>query len=211
MHLRFDIDRAEFALRSEVANKITDARPLSQEWIGEFEDPLEIQVPGGKPQLAVEHRDPVAHIIKGDAQFGLALADLVEQPGVVYRNDRLSSKILQQCDLLLGKRADFVTEYRDEADQCAFLPERHPQHRARDAGVRHHPYGGGMVIPGLVPDIGDLDNGLAGDEPPQPRTGERRPPRLLQQFRHFWRNPAHGTQVKRFAVVGSDEAAIAAA
>src|SRR5215471_7022902 len=69
-HLRFDIDRAVFAMRSEIADKIADARPLGEKRIGQFQDPLEIQVPRGEPQFAVEHRDPVAHIIKGHAQLG---------------------------------------------------------------------------------------------------------------------------------------------
>ena len=82
-------------MRREVADKIADARPLSQQRIGKFENLLEIQVPRGEPQLAVEHRNAIAHIVKGDAQLSLALPDLVQQPGIVHRDHRLRRKALQ--------------------------------------------------------------------------------------------------------------------
>src|SRR5262249_11476005 len=76
--LHFDIDRAVFATSDEVADKIADTRALGQQRIGQIENSLEIQVPRSEPQLAIKHRDTITHIVKRDAQFGLALADLVQ-------------------------------------------------------------------------------------------------------------------------------------
>ena len=45
--------------------------------------------------LAVEHRDPVAHIVEGNPQLGLAPANLVQQTRVVHRNHRLRGEVLQ--------------------------------------------------------------------------------------------------------------------
>src|SRR5262249_58918730 len=81
--LGFDIDYTEFAMRGEVANKLCDWWSLGQQRIGDFEDPLEIQVPGGEPLVAVKHRDTVAHIVEGHAQLGLPLSDLVQEPRIV--------------------------------------------------------------------------------------------------------------------------------
>ena len=90
-----DIDRAELAASDEVADIVGIARPLRQQRVGQVKHLLEIAVPRGEPQLGVEHRDAVAHIVEGDPQFGLTLADLVQQPGIVHRDDRLCREILE--------------------------------------------------------------------------------------------------------------------
>jgi len=64
---------------------------------------LEIAVPGGKPQLLVEHRHTISHIVEGNAQLGLGLADLVEQPRIFHGNDGLRSAVLHQCNLFISK------------------------------------------------------------------------------------------------------------
>src|SRR6185436_12553665 len=69
-------------------------RPLADERVRQIEDVLEIVVPCREPQVRVEHRDAVAHVVEGDAQFHLALPDLVQQPRVVHRDYRLCSKVL---------------------------------------------------------------------------------------------------------------------
>jgi hypothetical protein len=46
--------------------------------VGQVEDLLEIAVPGGEPQVRIEHGDAVAHVVEGDAQLGLALADFAQ-------------------------------------------------------------------------------------------------------------------------------------
>jgi len=80
---------------------LRQGRPLRHELVRQIEDLLEVHVPRHKPQLAVEHRDPVAHIVEGDAQLGLALADFVEQPSIVHRDDCLSREAFEQRNLLV--------------------------------------------------------------------------------------------------------------
>ena len=56
----------------------------------------------------VEHGHAVAHVLEGDAEFLLALADFVQQPSVLHGDNRLSGEVLQQRDFLIGERADFL-------------------------------------------------------------------------------------------------------
>ena len=42
--------------------------------VGHIEDVLELAVPRDQTQRFVEHRDAVAHVLEGDAEFVLALA-----------------------------------------------------------------------------------------------------------------------------------------
>ena len=107
-HLRFDIDRAELAALGEMADKLGGGRPLGEKFVGQVEQLLEIAVPRGQPQFGIEHRDAVAHVVEGDAQLGLALADLAEQPRILHRDDRLRREILQQRDLLVGEGPDLL-------------------------------------------------------------------------------------------------------
>jgi hypothetical protein len=83
--------------------------------------------------VAVEHRHPVAHIVEGDAQLGLALADLVEQPGIVHRDHRLRRKILQQRNLLVGKRPHLATADHERSDWSAILDQGDPYEAADPA------------------------------------------------------------------------------
>ena len=76
--LRFDVVAAVFAAPGEKPYVVGIRKTFRQEGLGQIEDPLKIQVPCGKPQLRVEHCDPVAHIVERDTQLGLALADLVQ-------------------------------------------------------------------------------------------------------------------------------------
>ena len=86
-----------------------------------IEQVLEIAVPGGEALLAIEHRDPVAHIVEGDAQLGLALADLVQQPSIVHRDHGLCGKLLQQRDLFLGERPVLLSKDHEIADHPRVL------------------------------------------------------------------------------------------
>ena len=73
----------------EIAEILGKARPPREEGVRQLEHLLEIAVPRGKPRLGVEHDDTIAHVVEGDAQFGLAVAQLVEQPRVLDRDHRL--------------------------------------------------------------------------------------------------------------------------
>ncbi len=96
---RFEIGRAELATLGEIAEIFSKARPPGEERIGQVEQLLEIAVPGGQTQLGVEHRDAVTHVVEGDAQLGLALADLGDQPRVLDRDDGLVGESTYQLDL----------------------------------------------------------------------------------------------------------------
>ncbi len=121
---RRDALGAEFAALGEEVDVVGIARPLRQQRVGQIEDPLEIQVPRRKVLLAVEHRHTVAHIVERDAQLGLALADLLQQPSIVHRDDRLRGEILQQRDLFIGKLPDLAATGADKAEQRLFLAQR---------------------------------------------------------------------------------------
>jgi hypothetical protein len=126
-HFGFDIDRAVLAMRREVANVVAEARPLSQQSVGQIEKLLEIAVPRREPLLGVEHRNPVAHIVKGDAQLGLPLADLAEQPRILDRDHRLVGKGAHQLDLPLGERLHPLPREIDRAEHDALAQQRHPE------------------------------------------------------------------------------------
>src|SRR6516225_4018558 len=87
--LCFKFGRTELASCGENTDILGIARSLCQKCVGEVDNPLEIEIPRGEPQLAVEHRYTVAHVVERDAQFGLALADLVKEPCIVHRDDCL--------------------------------------------------------------------------------------------------------------------------
>ena len=86
--LRFEIGRVLAAV-SEIAEILGIARPPREEGVRQIEHLLEIAVPRGKARRGVEHDDAVAHIVKGDAQLGLAIAQLVEQSRILDRDHRL--------------------------------------------------------------------------------------------------------------------------
>ena len=76
-------------------------------------------------QIGVEHRDAVAHVVEGDAQLGLALADFVEEPRIVHRDDRLRREVFEQRDLLFGKRPHLAARAGDHAEQRVVAAQRH--------------------------------------------------------------------------------------
>ena len=74
-----------------------------------------------------EHRHPVAHIVEGNAQLGLALADLVQEPGIVHRNDRLRREAFERRDLLVGERPRIATIEAKSTQQRVVLTQCDPQ------------------------------------------------------------------------------------
>src|SRR5262249_43220405 len=50
---------------------------------------------------------------------------LGDQPGVLHRNDCLRREVLHQCDLFVGKWANFSTENREVTDENAVLAQRY--------------------------------------------------------------------------------------
>ena len=67
------------------------------------------------------------------AQIIGALAKLVEQAGVLNRDNRLSGEVLDQLDLLVGEWADLLAVDKDCADQLIVLKHRHADEGSRTA------------------------------------------------------------------------------
>src|SRR5215467_3025246 len=67
--LRFEIGRVVLPAIGEVMEIFGIAQTLGEEGIRQIEHLLEIVVPSGEMQFAVEHRDAVAHIVEGHAQL----------------------------------------------------------------------------------------------------------------------------------------------
>ena len=103
--LRFEIGRVLAAV-SEIAEILGIARPLGEEGVRQIKHLLEIAVPRGKARRGIEHDDAVPHIVEGDAQLGLTLAELVEEARIFDRDHRLVSEGGGQLDLLLRKSFD---------------------------------------------------------------------------------------------------------
>src|SRR5215813_1704505 len=80
----------------------------------------------------VEHRREVTRRGVDDLQYLSGrrllierLAGLVNQPRVLHRDDRLRREALHQCNLFVGKWANFGTENREVTDENAVLAQRY--------------------------------------------------------------------------------------
>ena len=85
-------------------------------------------------QHRVEHRREIAGRGVDDLQYlggrGLLLqrlARLGDQPRVLHRDDRLRGEVLQQRDLLVGKRPHLPAVDDDRAEQACVLAQRNDQ------------------------------------------------------------------------------------
>jgi hypothetical protein len=67
-------------------------------------------------------------LLKGFAEVIGTLPQFLEQPCVLDSDDRLVGEILDQLDLLVGERPDFLAVNDNRADQLVFLEHRHEQH-----------------------------------------------------------------------------------
>ncbi len=76
--LSLGIDLPELAALRQIADIVGIGPRLGEERIRQVEDLDEIAVPGRQPQLLVESDDTIGHIVEGDPQFRLALADFVQ-------------------------------------------------------------------------------------------------------------------------------------
>ena len=88
-----------------------------------------------------------------------------QEPRILHRDDRLRRDVLEECDLLLGKRADLAAVSRDSAEQRSVFTEGHKKcgpKALRGSGLRSWE---AAWIVGQFAHIGDLDDGLAADQP----------------------------------------------
>jgi hypothetical protein len=123
-NLGLRVGLTELAALDEIADVGVEIGTLRQDLVGKLKQFLEIAVPGGKVQCFVKHRHPVDHVVKGDPQFLLTLADLVHQPCIFHRDHRLRRKVLQERDLLVGKWPHFVAERGNGAEQNVVFAQR---------------------------------------------------------------------------------------
>ena len=154
---------AILATFGEIADVVGEGPPLGEDSIGHVEDFLELAVPRHQARRFVEHGDAIAHVLEGDAQFLLALADFVEQPRVLHRDHRLGGEVLQQRDLLVGEwRAPPGDRLTNDPDDCSSLTQRHAKRCARAAEIRPSAATPGMpfAISVRTPQIDDLDDAL---------------------------------------------------
>jgi hypothetical protein len=161
--LFLDVAGTEFAAFSQDVQIFGIGFALPQQLVGQLEQLLEVLVPRGETQLLVEHDDPIAHVVEGDAQFGLALADLVEQSGIVDRYDRLRGEVFEQRDLLLGVGPDLLSIASNHAQEDAILAERNNQIGAHAASLRDQP--SDLVHPFSHALIGPLANVVTVNQP----------------------------------------------
>src|SRR4029077_17548227 len=117
------------------ANIVGGVRTLRQKCVGQVEQFLEVTVPGRQPQIFVEHSDAIGHVVEGRPQLGLTLANLVEQPRVLHRDNCLGCEVLQQRDLPFGERSHFLTVDVERAEQNAVLSQRYPKQSPSAAQV----------------------------------------------------------------------------
>ena len=150
--LRFEIGRVLAAV-GKITEIVGKARPPREEGVGQFEHLLEIAVPRGKPRFGVKHDDAVAHIVEGDAQLGLALAQLVEQPRILDRDHRLIGEAGGQLDLLVREGLDARADKPKYADQCLLAQQRNAEQRAVADDLLSFPIGVFRVLQ----HIGDVD------------------------------------------------------
>ena len=101
----FEVGRVLAAL-GEIMEILDIARPLGEEGLRQIKDLLEIAVPRGKSRRSVEHDHPVSHVVEGDAQLRLAVAQFLEQPGILDRDHRLVGEGGDQIDLLVREGSD---------------------------------------------------------------------------------------------------------
>src|SRR6516165_7700988 len=162
-------------------------------------------------QDRVKHRRQVARRGIDDTQHlssrGLLLqrlAGFADQPRVLHCDDRLRRKVLQQCDLLLGKGADFTAVNSQYAEQHFVATERNVQHasEATDLGglaeLRRTPKGI------QFPNIGSVDQSLTATDSPRSGICWRAKGAKLLVPSDKARVAMHRGDVKEVAVIGEN-------
>ena len=138
--------RAEFATLGEIADIFRIGSRLGEERIRQIQNLLEIAVPRRQPQLLVEHRHAIAHILEGDPQFGLTLRQFV---GALF-------------DQPLQPRRRFGAL----GEQCIALDRMLAEHLDRPAHCGHF-VGASGIDDQIAPAAGDHCHAAA--EPSEPR------------------------------------------
>jgi len=68
-----------------------------------------------------------------------ALTQFTEQPRILHRDDGLRRKVLQQRDLLVGKRPHLLAVDKDATEEHIVFTQRHRNSAPDAAGVNYFP------------------------------------------------------------------------
>src|SRR5690349_1350349 len=89
---------------------------------------------GGQHGRKIERRiDRLAHLAEGlelldrAGEFGRALTQLLEQSGILNRDDGLPCKVTNQLNLLVRERPHFFAKNTNRANWLALFKQRHTQ------------------------------------------------------------------------------------
>jgi hypothetical protein len=66
-------------------------------------------------------------------------AQFAQEPRIFHCDDRLRREVLQQCDLLVGERADFLTIGADSTNQTTILAQRDGDICSRSPQLNEYP------------------------------------------------------------------------
>src|SRR5438270_8939669 len=110
-----------------MADEVVGGWPPGQQPFRHVEDLLEIAVPGGEVEVGIEHRYAVAHVIEGNAQFGLAIAQFGQKPDVLYSNDCLIGEGPEHLYLCRRERFYTPSSAPYDTDGLAIAQHRHAE------------------------------------------------------------------------------------
>jgi len=113
----FDVVGTELTAFGKDADIVDIGRALCNPLVRQVQDRLEIAVPCDKARVGAEHDDAIAHIVEGDAQLGLAVAQFFEQARILDRDHRLVRESGSEFNLLVREGFDARAVNRKYADQ----------------------------------------------------------------------------------------------
>src|SRR5215472_10047356 len=122
------------------------------------EEPLQ---PPDPPQLFNLFRDPRLQTTVQLRHLVGALAQFAQKPRVLHRNDRLRRKVLQQRDLLVGKRPYHPAIHEDCPQYRAFVVQCHRQPGSDSPSINPLPGRRIVSIFFCFPDVSDVNNTFA--------------------------------------------------
>src|SRR5215831_16163278 len=126
----FDVVGPELAAFDKNANIFDIGRAFCDHLIGQVQDRLEIAVPRNKARVSAKHRNTVAHIVEGDTQLRLSVAQFLEQPRILDRDHRLIGEAGGQLDLFFRKGFDARAANDENADERVLAKKRNAEDRA---------------------------------------------------------------------------------
>ncbi len=120
-YFRLDVHCPKLTTLGENTEIVGIDRAFGEERVGQIEHFLEISIPRGQSQVLVEHDHAIAHIVEGDPQFGLTLADLIKESCVLHCDHCLRREALQQRDFLVSERSYLQPGRNDHSQERVVL------------------------------------------------------------------------------------------